>query len=204
MSAVRMNAKAEARAEFRDGFRFNTRIYLNGVPQDEEKSICVGAVAGLNPGSFEDGGGLDPTMRAVANAFTRGFEKIGRKPPEGSFVRIYNLFYLCCSDSDQAAAAVEENPEILRTVDDAEAEGVPFIWLAWGGRGARIPKERFLKRGEPMCWVSRGTAKTEGVLQEGENPHHPLYLKCALRDPMIEEMLRRFVLEPGILDGVKG
>lgn len=201
MSVVRTAVKAEARAEFRDGFRFNTRIYLNGVPQDEEESICVGAVAGLNPGSFEEGGGLDPTMRAVANAFNRGFERLGLKPPEGCFVRIFNLFYLCCKDSGRASAAVEANPEILRTIDGAEAERVPFIWLAWGGRGARLPKDRFLTRSEPACWVSRGKVRTSGVLQTGENPHHPLYLRCVLRDSMIEEMLRRCVLEAGILDG---
>jgi len=141
-----------ARFEEIDGelFRFDTRIYLNAY-DPSINSNCVGAIVGKNPGSaipktlnelvpLELNG--DRMLPTVKNRFTDGYEMAKKQIPLNSFVRVWNLFYICDPDLGSACQKAA-NYKKLPTCN-TENEGAPrdkqykapfyrkskvFIWL---------------------------------------------------------------------------
>ncbi|MDD5265665.1 MAG: hypothetical protein PHO08_00870 [Methylococcales bacterium] len=149
-----------ARFEEIDGvlFRFDTRIYLNGY-EPENSSVCVGAIIGKNPGSaipnklnelvpLELNG--DKMLPTVRNRFIDGYNLAKKEIPSNSFVRVWNLFYICDPDLNSAcqkAASYKELP-----ICSTENDGVPIVWYGWGGYDERLNlfKERFIAKAWPQ------------------------------------------------------
>ncbi len=145
-----------ARFEKIDGelFRFDTRIYLNGY-DSLKNSNCVGAIVGKNPGSTIpmtlnefapldlDGDKMLPNVR---NRFIAGYKLAEKLIPPNSFVRVWNLFYICGPDLDSACdkAGNHKNLPICSTED----EDPPIVWYGWGGDDDRLNlyKERFIAK----------------------------------------------------------
>jgi len=145
-----------ARFEKIDGelFRFDTRIYLNGY-EPSKNSNCVGAIVGKNPGSaipktfnelvpLELNG--DKMLPTVRNRFIDGYNLAKKQIPMNSFVRVWNLFYICDPDLDLAChkASSYKNLPVCST----ETKGTPIIWYGWGGHDQRLNlfKERFIAK----------------------------------------------------------
>ena len=145
-----------ARFEKIDGelFRFDTRIYLNGY-EPSKNSNCVGAIVGKNPGSaipktfnelvpLELNG--DKMLPTVRNCFIDGYNLAKKQIPMNSFVRVWNLFYICDPDLDLAChkASSFKNLPVCST----ETKGTPIIWYGWGGHDQRLNlfKERFIAK----------------------------------------------------------
>ena len=121
-------------------FRVDTRVYLqDGVsPKDDDK--CVAAVIGKNPGSaapicFDELAPLslerDNMLPTVRNWFVSAYRRALKKIPDGAFVRVWNLFYLCDPD---LRSAIRRHKEIhfLKTCS-TEQDLPPLVWFAWGG-----------------------------------------------------------------------
>lgn len=145
-----------ARFEKVDGVlcRFDTRIYL-GSYNPTKDSVCVGAMVGKNPGSAMPSrlGKLAPLelrgdkmLPTVGNRFTEAFSLADKHVPPNAFVRIWNLFYVCGNDLNQAAKIASQftHPPIC----DSEQSPVPFVWFGWGGSNATLNpfKQRFIDR----------------------------------------------------------
>jgi len=148
-----------ARFEKVDGvlFRFDTRIYLNGYDPSKNSS-CVGAIVGKNPGSaipktlselvpLELNG--DKMLPTVRNRFIDGYKLAKKKISLNSFVRVWNLFYICDPDLNSACQKAT-NYKNLPTCS-TENEGVPIVWYGWGGHDQRLNlfKERFIAKTWP-------------------------------------------------------
>lgn len=149
-----------ARFEEIDGvlFRFDTRIYLHGY-DPEKNSNCVGAIVGKNPGSaipnalnelvpLELNG--DKMLPTVRNRFIDGYKLANKEISLNSFVRVWNLFYICDPDLDSAcqkAASYKELPICI-----TENDGAPIVWYGWGGNDQRLNlfKERFIAKAWPQ------------------------------------------------------
>lgn len=145
-----------ARFEKVDGelCRFDTRIYLNGYDISKD-SNCIGAIVGKNPGSAIprvlnelvplelNGDNMLPTVR---NRFIDGYRLAKKQIPTNSFVRVWNLFYICEPDLGSAIhkASGCRNLSICST----ENEAIPIIWYGWGGYDERLNsfKERFIAK----------------------------------------------------------
>jgi hypothetical protein len=138
-------------------FRFDTRIYVNGYDSGLD-SNCVGAIVGKNPGSagpsslnelmpLELNG--DKMLPTVRNRFIDGYRLAGKHIRPNSFVRVWNLFYICDPDLNSAckkAASYQELPTC-----ETEHGETPVVWYGWGGHDPRLNsfKERFLARSWP-------------------------------------------------------
>ncbi len=135
-------------------FRFDTRIYL-GEYDLEANGKCVGAIIGKNPGSAKptkhgrlelldlDG---DKMLPFVRNRFTAAFQHLGKTASQNSFIRVWNLFYLCNANLEEAKKVFSgyTSPPFCQT----EAEESPFVWFGWGGNDKFLNpfKERFINR----------------------------------------------------------
>lgn len=135
-------------------YRFDTRIYLAGG-NPIEKSVCIGAVVGINPGSAQprtlskhseidlDG---DKFLPYVRNRFLAAGRLIGVPFERNAYVQVLNLFYLRNQDLNKALhrlRELEEPPICL-----GEAQTFPLVWYAWGGETEILAplKQRFLAR----------------------------------------------------------
>lgn len=138
-------------------FRFDTRIYLNGYDSSKDCN-CVGAIVGKNPGSARAGSTAlndeltpleledDKMLPTVRNRFIDGYKQAKKQIPINSFVRVWNLFYICDSDLDSAIhkASGCKNLPICST----ENEETPIVWYGWGAHDQRLNlfKERFIAK----------------------------------------------------------
>lgn len=174
-----------ARFEIREGslFRFDTRIYLgNGEPN--EKSYCVGAVVGINPGSARYRVlneyqqlelGKDKMLPFVRNRFIAAYRKACRQPPHGAYVQILNVFYLCNEHLSQAITQLEQfsNPPMC----PGEQSTFPITWYAWGAESAQLAalKQRFMKRHDLQSSFMNRDRQTfgTGVPNQMEFAKHP-------------------------------
>jgi hypothetical protein len=135
--------------------RFDTRIYLWSHNPSKD-SVCVGAIVGKNPGSAMPSrlGELAPLelrgdkmLPTVGNRFMEAYA-IAKKPlPQNSYVRVWNLFYICDKDLKQAAGIASQLAH--QPICESEANTVPFVWFGWGGNNATLNpfKQRFVERG---------------------------------------------------------
>ena len=143
-----------ARFEELDGhlFRFDTRVYLEDY-RPETHSECIAAIIGKNPGSAKPSkiGSLGPLaldgdkfLPFVRNRFRNAYLSQGRNPPNNAFIRVWNLFYLCNANLNQAKDAYRSMPD--RVVCDSEKDSVPLCWFAWGPSDSQLDsyKDRFL------------------------------------------------------------
>jgi hypothetical protein len=127
-------------------FRLDTRIYLrDDEPGDDD--FCVAAIIGKNPGSAngtEFGRlapvalGRDQLLPTVRYRFQAAYELAGIEIPQGAYVRVWNLFYLCNKTLDNAVGAYSgvRKPLFCET----ESARPSIVWFAWG------PPERWHKR----------------------------------------------------------
>ncbi|MCF8036928.1 MAG: hypothetical protein K9K62_08665 [Desulfobacteraceae bacterium] len=134
--------------------RFDTRIYLDSFNPNAE-SVCVGAIVGKNPGSavpveldrlapLELNG--DKVLPSVGNRFVEGYALAGKAIPSNAYVRVWNLFYVCSKN-------IEEAIEIASTLNPlpvcpSEEEAPPIVWFVWGGSDESLDhfKLRFIQR----------------------------------------------------------
>lgn len=176
-------------------FRFDTRIYLgNGNPDSE--SVCVGAVVGINPGSArprvlnehrELELGNDKMLPYVRNRFNAGYKRAGIPAPEGAYVQVLNVFYLCDERLGEAVARLKtfQNPPVC----SAERLVFPLAWYAWGAESQQLAplKARFLIRRDGKSFFMNRDRKTfgVGVPEPMEFAKHPRYMPAA---PVEEEL----------------
>ncbi len=136
-------------------FRLDTRIYLSEMPTDRDDGQCIAAVVGKNPGSarwtrLNKWGplvlGKDKMLPYVRNRFIEAYRLSGNKVPRGAYVRVWNLFYLCnenLNDACREFAGVE-----VPLTCDTEACRPPITWFVWGGPDGHLTchKKRFERR----------------------------------------------------------
>lgn len=146
-------------AEFRihEGhqFRLDTRIYLRGCDKPGTNDTCVAAIIGKNPGSANpkkydelaelslDGDKLLPYVR---NRFIAAYELAGSAIPQGAFIRVWNLVYLCNPKLSAAIAALDTIKQPL--VCATEINSPRIVWYAWGPPNTKLMKftTRFIER----------------------------------------------------------
>ena len=137
-------------------FRFDTRIYLDFCAHPEPDGVCVAAVVGKNPGSARttsighwgplmlDGDKLLPSIR---NRFLTAYAAAKKSVPSAAYVRVWNLFYLCDADLNNACEKLKNcvNPGHCKS---EAVEAPPILWAVWGGPDDRLDKmkERFSQR----------------------------------------------------------
>ena len=144
-------------------FRFDTRIYLNSY-DSENDSNCVGAIIGKNPGSAKprelnelaefdlNGDNMLPTVR---RRFVDGYGLTKKQIPPNSFVRVWNLFYICDPNLISACQKATEYGQLPNC--PTESEYSPIVWYAWGGgnkgryqQQLNLYKERFVAMSSPQ------------------------------------------------------
>jgi len=146
-------------AEFRmhEGhqFRLDTRIYLRDNDQPSKNDTCIAAIAAKNPGSANpkrygqlaeltlDGDKLLPYVR---NRFVNAYKLAGLVIPVGTFIRVWNLTYICNPKLRNAIRALGtiQQPLICGT----ENVSPPIVWYAWGPPNPRLVQftTRFIRR----------------------------------------------------------
>src|SRR5687768_2305947 len=85
-------------------FRLDTRIYLNDHDAPSKHDVRIAAVVAKNPGSAKPRalGRLAPLTLAgdkmlpsVRNRFRAAYSTAKKVSPQGAYVQVWNLFYLC-------------------------------------------------------------------------------------------------------------
>ena len=151
-----------ARFETIDGhlFRFDTRIYL-GKHDASQSGQCVGAIVAKNPGSAKptqlgvlaplslDG---DKMLPSVRNRFVAAYQQANVPIPDNAFVQVWNLFYLCNPNLDEACSTINHFSNAL--VCPSESGAPRAVWFAWGGNDSRLRpfKERFISFPHPSFY----------------------------------------------------
>lgn len=122
-------------------FRLDTRIYLQPIAKCGPGDQPIGAVVGKNPGSARPTDArtealhelalandkLLPTVRSIVS---RAYSKAGIEPPDGGFVQVLNLFYLCDKGFGRAMRTIGRIPK--PPSDKSEARHFPWIMYLWG------------------------------------------------------------------------
>jgi hypothetical protein len=137
-----------------DLFRVDTRIYLNSSPPSLN-DVCIAAIVGKNPGSASPAAhhahgalapltlGADKMLPTVRKCFIEAFALAGKSPPAGSYVQVWNLFYLCNPSLPSAIRSISaySAPPLC----PSEASSVPIVWYGWGGSNPSLDayKARF-------------------------------------------------------------
>lgn len=118
-------------------FRLDTRIYLRDVDPGAD-DVCVAAIIGKNPGSANgrrfdrlaaislDGDKLLPFVR---RRFQNAYDRAGMDIPNGAYVRVWNLFYLCDKNLKAALTAYAGVKKPLQCA--TESTWPPIVWFAW-------------------------------------------------------------------------
>lgn len=134
-------------------FRFDTRIYLSDRP-DSGEGRCIAAIVGKNPGSATSGDlnklvpidlNGDKMLPTVRNRFLQAYATADKAIPDGAFIRVWNLFYLCEPDLKIACQKIRTLEEL--PVCATEQSPAPMLWFGWGGTDVRLNpfKQRFLR-----------------------------------------------------------
>jgi|HubBroStandDraft_5_1064220.scaffolds.fasta_scaffold205325_2 hypothetical protein len=146
-------------------FRFDTRVYLDDRSHRlEEKGECVAAIVAKNPGSAKPADAVKPgtwgpidlnrdgMLPTVRKRLIHAFREASKPVPTNAFVQVWNLFYLCNPELDEACLAVKAFP--IPPACPSEATSKPkLVWFAWGGGNDRSTsclnpfKDRFLLQG---------------------------------------------------------
>ncbi len=188
-----------ARFESIDGhlFRFDTRIYIDSRQHPKPDGHCVAAVVGKNPGSARpvDGGlwtfidlNHDNFLPSVRRRFLEAYRAIGKPVPDGAFVRVWNLFYVCDADLDQAFAKLHECRN-ARVCESETIEVPPFTWCLWGPPEERLNKlkQRFLGRKglNPFFFCNTIQQVVEGMPGLSDFARHTQGLR---KDPIVRHL----------------
>ncbi len=142
-----MSYYAQFHQESGSTFRLDTRIYLDEHSHSRTDGTCVAAVVGKNPGSAEPlakgGWGKlnlngDKTLPSIRNRFLAAYRLRNEEPPKDAFVQVWNLFYLCNKDFDEARHAIQnfDQPCVCGSepqVTKAEIKVPKIVWFIWGG-----------------------------------------------------------------------
>ena len=146
-------------AEFRmhEGhqFRLDTRIYLRESEGPCAADTCVAAIVAKNPGSANptqfnrlarlslDGDKLLPYVR---NRFLAAYENLGSQIQDGSYIRVWNLLYICNPKLKNAVAAFKTVKTAL--LCESESTVPRIVWFAWGPPNPALRQftSRFVKR----------------------------------------------------------
>tara|TARA_R110000850_G_C9843886_1_gene454562 strand:- start:48 stop:632 length:585 start_codon:yes stop_codon:yes gene_type:complete len=135
-------------------FRFDTRVYLGDFDIGIEGE-CIASIIGKNPGSASpsitsrlaplDLRG-DKLLPFVRNRFLSAFRMMDKKPNKNSYIRIWNLFYLCNKDLNEAKFIYEKYNSV--GFCPTESKESPLNWFAWGPSDSYLDpyKARFLSK----------------------------------------------------------
>lgn len=135
-------------------FRLDTRIYLMEVDKPSDNDICIGALAGKNPGSAIpydesteniqpiklDGDNLLPTVKSI---FSKSYKNANKTILPNYYIQILNTMYLCDKDLSSAINKISNCTEKL--ICETEKKSFPFIWYVWGNSDKNLNefKKRF-------------------------------------------------------------
>jgi len=134
-------------------FRLDTRIYLDEAQEQRSKDegACVASVVCINPGSALEieldrwtrlDRGKDLTLPTIRKRFVNAFRLAVKDPPEGAFVRVLNLFYLCDPVLEDAVETIRRIGS-RKKVCSSEGDFHKIVWFAWGA-----DEKYFAKLGE--------------------------------------------------------
>ena len=136
-------------------FWFDTRIYLENYDKNMPGN-CIGSIIAKNPGSakpseldnlvpLELNG--DKMLPYVYNRFMESYKLAGKKAPPHSFIRVWNLFYICDKDLRKAINIAKDFGQSIPFCS-TESDSAPITWFGWGGDSVELNafKERFLKK----------------------------------------------------------
>ena len=175
-------------------FRFDTRIYLTNDALDSGAGKCIAAVVGKNPGSASSTsfGVLSPLelfgdnmLPSVRNRFVEAYRRASKPVPLGAFVRIWNLFYLCDANLQNAIRSYESF--LSPPACSSEGDDPPLVWFAWGGSHPTLDnlKKRFRDRSYPRSFFydKKKERIVDRVPQAGDFPKH---LQGLPEEPIVE------------------
>ena len=136
-------------------FRLDTRIYIRDSDDPRAEDTCIAAIIGKNPGSANpteldrlsrlslDGDKLLPYVR---NRFIAAYKNSGSRIPQGAYIRVWNLLYICNPKLNDAITTFNniQRPLLCET----ESNMPPIVWFAWGPPNPSLTqfKARFLER----------------------------------------------------------
>lgn len=122
--------------------RLNTRLWLT-KPNLSQKTHCLGAVIGLNPGSASPYAGqfgqTDSTMNFILASFREAFKNLNRTIPDNCYVQMLNTFYLKEHDSNLALQIRVEKS--IGVIDPEEQSRFPFFGLL----GVKLPNLKTMR-----------------------------------------------------------
>lgn len=157
-------------------FRFDTRIYL-GEHDTNQDGECVGAIVGKNPGSAQptqlgvfahlnlDG---DKMLPSVRNRFIAAYEQAVKPIPANAYVQVWNLFYLCNPNLDEACSIIKNFA--IQPQCPSEKNQPKVVWFAWGGNDGHLNpfKPRFIKRNIPSFYYNH---QSRAVVSHAPSEH---------------------------------
>lgn len=120
-------------------FRLDTRIYLRASDEPSKNDRCIAAIVAKNPGSANptelnrltrlllDGDKLLPYVR---NRFRAAYKRSGIEMPQGGYVRVWNVIYLCDATLKNAIKSFRTVSEPL--ICSTEENAPRIVWFAWG------------------------------------------------------------------------
>ena len=136
-------------------FRLDTRIYIRDSDDPRAEDTCIAAIIGKNPGSANptelnrlsrlslDGDRLLPYVR---NRFIAAYKTSGSRIPQGAYIRVWNLLYICNPKLNDAITTFNniQRPLLCET----ESNMPPIVWFAWGPPNPSLTQftARFLER----------------------------------------------------------
>jgi len=165
-------------------FRLDTRIYLNEFDQPSQNDACVAAVVAKNPGSAAPKSlgilarlqlGNDKMLPTVRNHFIAAYKKAGKAIPQGAFVRVWNLFYLCCVDLREAIHRHSRSTAPLFC--QSERFCPSLVWFVWGGSDRTLDPMKLRFASLPAAhscfydWINR--VMKQGVPRPSDFAKHP-------------------------------
>lgn len=145
--------------------RYNTRIYIDPIIQPSNADRPIASIVAINPGSAMPPSayvagtlaplilGQDKTLSRILNAFINAInDRKNRDPytPNGNYIQVFNLFYLCNPDLGQALNQLANHGPFF---DPNERCLVEPVWFAWGASDKQLNplKQRFLTINPRRC-----------------------------------------------------
>lgn len=136
-------------------YRLDTRVYLGESDHPRDGDRCIAAIVGKNPGSAAPLEydrlaklelGHDNFLPYVRKRFINAYIRAGMPAPQGAYIRVWNLFYICNAALSEALVAHREINDSL--VCPTERDVPRIIWFAWGPADPLLDplKTRFLDR----------------------------------------------------------
>jgi hypothetical protein len=129
----------------------------------------------------------DHTLVLILNRFREAYAESQKVVPRNAFVQVWNLFYLCNHEADEAFATLVKYRESFGEPELCRCEDIvpKLVWFAWGKCNgckkadvARFNslKARFRKEQHKThsCYYSpKASSMVEGVPSDSEDAQHP-------------------------------